>query len=64
MLQPQEEAGQLAAVVLNEVVHIHQLQRDLLRQTLQVPLFDLQIGHVQDLVEDLVQLHWIEVGLR
>ena len=64
MEEPLEEAGQLVPMVLDEVVDIDEFQLNLLRQALEVPLFDLQIGHVEYLIKDLVQFHWVKVRLR
>jgi hypothetical protein len=62
VLQPLEKAAKLVTMVFNKVHDVDKLQLYLLRQTLEVSLFDLQIGHVQDLVEDLVELDRVKAG--
>ena len=61
--QPLKEAGELAPMILHQVIDVHQLQLDLLGQTLEAPLFDLQVGHAQYLVKNLIDLHRVQVRL-
>ena len=64
MLQPLEKAAELVAVVLDKVHDVDELELYLLSQTLEISLFDFQIGHVQDLVEDLIEFDGVKAGGR
>ena len=60
MLKPLKEAPDLVGVILHEVTDINELKLDFLCQALEVSLFDFEIGHVENLIEDLVQFDGIK----